>query len=155
MEKDDKKDDKKERLKTRLDWYRRADMRLRVLYAKKRRLEQEKMTPISGIKYSSMPKATYNTTDQAADIPLRIAEVEEDIRQQAAKKAAARAHVAAVLGQLPEDSAGRQIAELRHLDLMLWEDIQRITCRSRSNCNLHYQKALDMLLEMETEKEAD
>ena len=155
MEKDDKKDDKRERLKTQLDWYRRADMRLRVLYAKRRRLEQEKITPISGIKYSSMPKATYNTTDQAADIPLRIAEVEEDIRQQAGKKAAARAYVAAVLGQLPEDSAGRQIAELRHLDLMMWEDIQRITCRSRSNCNLHYQKALDALLEMETEKEAD
>lgn len=155
MEKDGKKDDKRERLKTRLDWYRRADMRLRVLCAKKKRLEQEKMTPISGIKYSSMPKATYNTMDQAADIPLRIAEVEEDIRQQAAKKAAAREHVAAVLGQLPEDSAGRQIAELRHLDLMMWEDIQRITCRSRSNCNLHYQKALDALLEMEEEKEAD
>lgn len=155
MEKDEKKDDKRERLKTRLDWYRRADMRLRVLYAKKKRLEQEKMTPISGIKYSSMPKAAYNTTDQAADIPLRIAEVEEDIRQQAAKKAAARTHVAAVLRWLPEDSAGRQIAEMRHLDLMMWEDIQQITCRSRSNCNLHYQKALDALLEMETEKEAD
>lgn len=155
MEKDEKKDDKRERLKTQLDWYRRADMRLRVLYAKKKRLEQEKMTPISGIKYSSMPKAAYNTTDQAADIPLRIAEVEEDIRQQAAKKAAARTHVAAVLRRLPEDSAGRQIAEMRHLDLMMWEDIQKITCRSRSNCNLHYQKALDMLLEMGTEKEAD
>ena len=149
------KDDKRERLKARLDWYRRADMSLRVLYAKKRRLEQEKMTPISGIKYSSMPKATYNTTDQAADIPLRIAEVEEEIRQRVATKAVAKKRVAAVLGQLPEDSAGRQIAELRHLDLMMWEDIQRITCRSRSNCNLHYQKALDALLEMETEKEAD
>lgn len=149
------KDNKREQLKMRLDRYRRADMRLRVLYAKKKRLEQEKMTPISGIKYSSMPKATYNTMDQAADIPLRIAEVEEDIRQQVEKKAAARAHVAAVLGQLPEESAGRQIAELRHIDLMMWEDIQRITCRSRSNCNLHYQKALDMLLEMGTEKEAD
>lgn len=146
---------KREQLKMRLDRYRREDMRLRVLYAKKRRLEQEKMAPISGIKYSSMPKATYNTMDQAADIPLRIAEVEEDIRQQAARKAAARADVAAVIGQLPEDSAGRQIAEMRHLDLMMWEDIQQITCRSRSNCNLHYQKALDALLEMETEKEAE
>ena len=146
---------KREQLKMRLDRYRREDMRLRVLYAKKKRLEQEKMVPISGIKYSSMPKATYNTMDQAADIPLRIAEVEEDIRQQAPRKAAARADVAAVLRRLPEDSAGRQIAEMRHLDLMMWEDIQQITCRSRSNCNLHYQKALDALLEMETEKEAD
>lgn len=146
---------KREQLKMRLDRYRREDMRLRVLYAKKRRLEQEKMAPISGIKYSSMPKATYNTMDQAADIPLRIAEVEEDILQQAPRKAAARADVAAVLGRLPEDSAGRQIAEMRHIDLMMWEDIQQITCRSRSNCNLHYQKALDMLLEMGTEKEAD
>lgn len=146
---------KREQLKMRLDRYRREDMRLRVLYAKKRRLEQEKMAPISGIKYSSMPKATYNTMDQAADIPLRIAEVEEDIRQQAPRKAAARADVAAVLGRLPEDSAGRQIAEMRHIDLMMWEDIQQITSRSRSNCNLHYQKALDMLLEMGTEKEAD
>ena len=146
---------KREQLKMRLDRHRREDMRLRVLYAKKRRLEQEKMAPISGIKYSSMPKATYNTMDQAADIPLRIAEVEEDIRQQAPRKAAARADVAAVLGRLPEDSAGRQIAEMRHIDLMMWEDIQQITCRSRSNCNLHYQKALDMLLEMGTEKEAD
>lgn len=146
---------KREQLKMRLDRYRREDMRLRVLYAKKRRLEQEKMAPISGIKYSSMPKATYNTMDQAADIPLRIAEVEENIRQQAPRKAAARADVAAVLGRLPEDSAGRQIAEMRHIDLMMWEDIQQITCRSRSNCNLHYQKALDALLEMEEEKEAE
>lgn len=146
---------KREQLKMRLDRYRREDMRLRVLHAKKRRLEQEKMAPISGIKYSSMPKATYNTMDQAADIPLRIAEVEEDIRQQVARKAEARADVAAVLGRLPEDSAGRQIAEMRHMDLMMWEDIQQITCRSRSNCNLHYQKALDALLEMETGKEAE
>lgn len=146
---------KREQLKMRLDRYRREDMRLRVLHAKKRRLEQEKMAPISGIKYSSMPKAIYNTMDQAADIPLRIAEVEEDIRQQVARKAEARADVAAVLGRLPEDSAGRQIAEMRHMDLMMWEDIQQITCRSRSNCNLHYQKALDALLEMETGKEAE
>ena len=76
-----------------------------------------------------------------------ISEVEVRIEKQARKAERIILEIMDVIDLLPEESTGRMILELRHIDCKAWIEIQRTVHLTRTPCYDYYNRALDFLLD--------
>lgn len=123
----------------------RAEKRKKQLDERLMRINEERNAPIGGQGYEPMPRAS-SIGNGAASILLKIAEIEERIYQQRTEIEKSIVRVMDILDFLPIDSIGREICELRHIDMMKWKEIEEEIPMSHSQVNKNYQKAIRQLL---------
>lgn len=123
----------------------RAEKRKQWLDERLHMINERRNSPIGGHEYSPMPRSGYGS-DGAASILLTAAEIEERIYCQKAQIDVCITRVMDILDLLPIDSLGRDICEMRYLDMMTWRKISERIPLTRSACNRHYKKAIRELL---------
>ncbi|MCD8348795.1 MAG: hypothetical protein LUD16_12825 [Lachnospiraceae bacterium] len=126
----------------------RAEQRKQRLDQRLLLLSEKRNSPIGGAGYDPLPAHTGNS-DGAAGIIFKISEIEERIYAQKAEIEKCILQVMDIIDHLPADSIEREICEMRHIDMMSWQEIQSAIPMSRSQCNRRYNAALDILVQNE------
>lgn len=122
---------------------------------KKKRLDErlakiraERNAPLGGVRYKPLPR-TSGEDEGAAEIVLKMSEIEDKIYKQQEEIEQAIVCVMDILDELPWDSLEREICEMRHIDTKPWQEIQDGIPMSRSQCYKRYNGAVAMLLSKE------
>lgn len=123
----------------------RAEKRKKQLDERLMRINEERKAPIGGQGYEPLPRVS-SVGNGAASILFKLADIEERIYEQKAEIEKCIVRVMDILDYLPIDSIGREICELRHLDMMKWKDIEEEIPMSHSQVNKNYRKAIRQLL---------
>lgn len=117
----------------------------RWLERKLERLRAERSSP-SGLRPYGQAPGPKEKNEGPAGIVVKIAEIEERISLKDRQLEKVEQKITGIIACLPENSVEREICELRHVDLMRWEDIQNAIPMSRSQCYKRYNKAIALLL---------
>lgn len=124
----------------------RAKARRDLLDRRLKLINLEREAPIGGRGYDPLPHAS-GTSSGAASITMKLADIEERIYKQKEAVDKAIVNVMDIMDYLPDGSLERDICEMRHIDLMRWQDIQDTIPMSRSQCYKRYNKAITLLLQ--------
>lgn len=146
------KEQERDALRHYLAGYRVARVRLDRLKARHDALKEDMAASLKGTKYDSMPTSG-GTSDGAASIIYRIADIEDRIKEQCKLMSVQCMRVMDMLDYLDDDSQQRLVLELRYIDGMNWYDISENLCISRSSCHRAERQALDDLLEFDRVRE--
>lgn len=135
-----------------LEWmlgkYVQAKRRKKQLEVRLMEINQERNAPIGGNGYDPMPRSSGNS-DGAAGILLKLAEMEDRILSQKQRMEYDIVMISKILNFLPEDSMGKEICELRHIDGYEWGDIANQIPMSKSQCHRIHKAAMYELLEFD------
>lgn len=123
----------------------RAEKRKRQLDERLIRINEERNAPIGGQGYEPLPRGS-SVGNGAASILFKLADIEERIYDQKAEIEKCIVRVMDILDYLPINSIGREICELRHIDMLKWRDIEDKIPMSHSQVNKNYRKAIKLLL---------
>lgn len=131
-----------------LGQYYRALEKKKVLQKRRESLRYEMNMPISGMRYSAVPRSiTNNIGEGAASISYRIAEIDERIMEQTNDMSKAMLNIMDIMDFLAADSIEREILEYRHIDCMSWKNVTERAHMVRSSCAAYYNRGLEKLLE--------
>lgn len=127
----------------------RSERRKARLDIRLRRLREEIEGPPGGKGYSPLPRSPQKNTSGAAGVMAEISDIEERIYLQKADIGKAIVKTMDILDYLPKNSDERDICEMRHIDMMQWQQIQEEAHISRSQCFKIYRGALERILQNE------
>lgn len=136
-----------ERIRLYLKQYTDCKSRQNELKRRREQLEIELRNPLKGSGYSSMPSGR-KTSEGAAAIVLMIAEIEDDILVQHEDMVKRLLEITQVISEVPSETRGRRILELRYIDGCRWENICKKMYISRRQAQRDEKVALDRLLSM-------
>lgn len=123
----------------------RAEKRKRQLDERLMRINEERNAPIGGQGYEPLPRDS-SVGSGAASILFKLASIEERIYEQKEEIERCIVRVMDILDYLPINSIGREICELRHIDLMKWREIEEAIPMSHSQVHKNYKSAIEQLL---------
>lgn len=125
----------------------RAKARKNLLDRRLKMINLERESPIGGRGYDPLPHSSGTSSNGAASITMKLADIEEKIYNQKEEIDKAIVTVMDIMDYLPDGSLERDICEMRHIDLMRWQDIQEAIPMCRSQCYKRYNKAIALLLQ--------
>ena len=125
----------------------RAKARKNLLDRRLKMINLERESPIGGRGYDPLPHSSGTSSNGAASITMKLADIEEKIYHQKEEIDKAIVTVMDIMDYLPDGSLERDICEMRHIDLMRWQDIQEAIPMCRSQCYKRYNKAIALLLQ--------
>lgn len=113
------------------------------------RINAERNAPIGSPGYQPLPR-NGGKNEGAASIVLKLAEIEDRIYAQREEVEESIVRVMDILDFLPVNSVEREICELKYIDLKSGREIEDEIPMSHSQVFVHFNRALDMLLQNET-----
>ena len=126
----------------------------RLLYERRRLLERRRQALLTELHYPSLPSSFKSAPvvsgsrfgDGAVGVVYRLAEIEERLNNELLHLQQTLLQVLDLIALLPDDSLGRAIIELRHIDRCSWDKVAESVHLSRSRVYIYYNAALDRLL---------
>ncbi len=126
----------------------RAHKRKQQLEKRLREIKAEENMPIGGQGYDPLPRGS-SIGAGAAGIIFKLDEIEERILKQKASIQRAILQVMDILEYLPEDSAERNICELRYIDRMPMEEVAEEVGLSRAGAYKVHDNGIIILLQQQ------
>lgn len=126
----------------------RAKKRKEQLEDRLIKINEERNAPIGGPGYQPLPR-NEGKNEGAASIVLKLAEIEDRIFAQKEEVDEAIVRVMDILECLPASSVEREICELKYIDMKSGRQIEDQIPMSHSQVSVHFNRALDMLLQDE------
>ena len=83
----------------------------------------------------------------SASILFRLSDIEKQIAKQEKEIENAFVMVMDIIDYIPQNEIARQIFEMRHLDGLPFSDIAKAIPMSRTQCYMHYNGAIERLLD--------
>lgn len=140
--------EKREALKQYLGQFYGAKEKKKQLEKRLLDIQFEKNHPISGMRYSLVPKSVTNSTNDglAASLIIREEEIIERIKKQYEVANKMMVKIMNIMDLLPLDSVERTILEYRYIDCLSWRAISKKVNMTRTPCNEYYNRGIELLL---------